>query len=398
MIFLDAFSSRYLNPQNAPFLSRISQSGFYAPLKPLPGSQEIGAALFSGTLPNTNNFWWDYVLRSEPHRSSFLFKRLLWLCDLIPNDIANQYARYIVYKLFGCNPGTPNLIPSKLLDFFELKQGKRYGEEKPLGEIVTLFDELREYEVKYAIYGLYESIFEKRIIKNALSAMRKDYGLILFKLGSLDRLGHKYGPESDEVRKKVKEIDNVLQAIMEGEGSHSRKTYYVIFSDHGMTRVTKGINLTKMLEELPLKVPSDFLFFLNSTVASFWFNNQEAQKLIVEKLGEVDFGQILNESKLKLLGIDKLGREHGDLFFALKEGYVFFPDFFRRRVPPKGMHGYAFPTYDSPILVIYPNISRSSSSKEYEEFINIMPTVLDLMGLPIPSTCEGKSINKSQSK
>lgn len=394
MIWLDAFSSRYLDPQKTPFISELYRSGLHTYLESLFAFSGVGVSAFTGARINTHKVWSDCILRKSKSPPS-IFKWLLRLCDKIPDDILSQYAGNIARRIFRYNPGIPNLIPVELVDFFDTKEEKRLTEEKPLKGITTLFDQLRECEVKYLTTGLYESIFERWIIRKALKALTKDYRFVLLKLGSLDRLGHKYGPESKEVTKKLGEVDRIVRQVVERGVESGASAHYVIFSDHGMTPIKRHVDLMTILERLPVKVRQDYIVFLNSTVASFWFNNEKAKDIIVEELGKIEQGMILSKPALKELGIDKIGTEYGDLLFALKAGNVFFPDFYRKRKPPKGMHGYAFSTYDKPPFIIYsPDTSYELQPGVKAELIDVMPTILDLLALPVPATCEGKSLLK----
>jgi len=394
MIWLDGFSSRYLYPQATPFIFELSQPGFSTNLEPLFAFAGIGASAFTGTKVNTHKIWCDYVLK-ESEGSPTIFKWLLRLCDLIPHDIMNQYARHIVYRVFRRNPGTPNLIPVELVGFFGTREQKRLTAAEPIGGITTLFDQLRRHGATYFLSGFYASIFEEQIVKRVLGALAKDYQFILFRLGSPDRLGHQYGPESDDVRRRLGKIDTIVREVITKGTQANPSLHFVVFSDHGMVPVKGHVDLLSLLERLPVKMPRDYIAFLNSTVASFWFRTEGAKGIITGELRRVKQGMILGETELKALEIDRIGYEYGELLFALKEGNVFFPDFYRRRKPPKGMHGYAFSTYDKPPFIIYsPGISYDVSQNAKARFIDVMPTILDLLNLPIPSTCEGKSLLK----
>jgi len=128
-------------------------------------------------------------------------------------------------------------------------------------------------------------------------------------------------------------------------------------------------------------------------MARFWFLNERARKLIYERLSTLKCGRVLHKSDMKKLGINNIGQEYGELIFALNEGYTIFPDFFRKCDPPKGMHGYAFPVYDSPIMIMYaPNFSGIFKRKRVAKYVDIMPTILEWVDLPIPQTCEGASL------
>lgn len=394
MIYLDGFSSRYLDPKMTPFISELSHSGFSTTLEPLFAFTGIGASAFTGTKINTHKIWADYIY-TKPGEFPVILKGLLRLSDLFPSDILNQYARYILCRIFRRNPGTPNLIPIELVDFFGTKEKKRLTDKEPLGGITTLFDQLRRYEANYFISGLHESIFEKQIVSSALRALAKDYRFILLKLGSLDRRGHKYGPESEEVTIRLREIDKIVKQVITKGTELDSQVHFAIFSDHGMAPVREHLDLMNLLKGLPVRMAEDYILFLNSTVASFWFSNDKTKEIIVEELGKIEPGMVLDKPKLKELEIGDIGPEYGDLLFALKEGCVFFPDFYRKRKPPKGMHGYAFPTYDKPPFVIYsPGISYNLRQDVNARYIDVMPTILDLLNLPTPSTCEGRSLLK----
>lgn len=387
MIFLDAFSSRYFD--DSPFFSTISNEKFFTTLRPMFAFQGIGAALFTGTSVSTNKIWCDYVLKTDGESTPRLLKYILKLCDILPDDNLNKYSRFVLNKLFKQKYGTPNIIPPDLIDYFELKLKNSYTENRPLGNIVTLFDQLRNYEKKFYVLGLSASIYDPTS-KDILRLLKKDYDLFLVKFNSLDRLGHKHGPGSKIIQKRIKEIDNIIREIIE---SNSRDDIdFIFFSDHGMVPVSETINIFDILDKLSVKIIDDYILFIGSTVISFWFKNDNARKIIMNALKYANFGNIITEGQLNDFGISNV--ENGELIFILEEGKVFSPDFYRVKVPPKGMHGYAFQKYDTPILSICTHDPSIIFENRDTYHIDIMPTVLELLGLPIPSTCEGKSLIK----
>jgi predicted AlkP superfamily pyrophosphatase or phosphodiesterase len=400
MIFLDAFSTTYM--KYAPFLRKLSSQGNYFRLKPLFAFQGIGAAIFSGTSPNTNKIWSDYVY--DPfYRESAMFslnfaKLLTFLFDLIPNDNLSKYLRFVFCSFHNKN-ATPNLIPYNLIRYFRPRLRKNYVEHGALGQVRTLFDELRRHNIKYYVSGICPTLFEiqrallfeEKIAANLIKNFEKDYRLYIVKFSSLDRLGHRFGPQSEEVRNKISQLDNILREVMVA-AKELGEFHFIMFSDHGMSPVTERVNLNDLLHILPIKMINDYLVFVNSTVACFWFNNQKAREIVLNAFEDANFGFFLNEAKLRQLEIDCVGPEYYELMFALKEGYVFFPDFYRKRTPPRGMHGYAFQSYDSPFLLLYsPNHLLSCQKNAEARHIDIMPTVLDFLGVPSPG-CQGESL------
>jgi hypothetical protein len=393
MVLLDAFSSKYLNPKYCPLLYDISQKGFTSSLRSMFAFEGISASILTGTLPNTNKIWLDYVFKESRARrgsTSRFFKHLIKVFDVIPNDDVNKYLRFMLHKVFRQPIATPNLIPPNMLPFFEPRV-KGYGTST--GGIATLFDQLDKYGLTYYVSGLFDALPDRFAVWKFLRKSSEDHALFMLKLTSLDRLGHKYGPESHEVHDRVLQIDKTLAKVMKRFSVRRRSAYFIIFSDHGMTPVKHYVNFFRFLDRLPYKIPSDYILFLSSTVANFFFFNPKVREDIVDLLSRASFGKVLTQAQLAELGINKVGTEYGELIFALKQGYVFFPDFYRKITPPKGMHGYSHSAFDSPILLIYASdLSTTFDTERVAQQIDIMPTVLDLLDLPIPRTVEGKSL------
>jgi len=392
-VLLDAFSSRYLRQENLRFFPEIVNEGYYTSLEPMFAFQGIGASIFSSTLPNTNKVWSDYVLTRKTRSLPKLFKALMAFSDLLPRDEMCKISRYIGHRLFNVEYGISNLIPPHLIDYFEPKLRKKYTADNPLGNIVTLFDHLRENSARYIEFGLHGISSDERIVERLLDALDEDYDFYFAKLTSLDRLGHRCGPKSNEVRRRISQIDHVLRRIVTESSRLGKPRYFLVFSDHGMSPVDSTFDISAILSRLPIKIVEDYFVFLNSTCACFWFNNQTARDTIIHELSGIHEGTILDSSKLEELAIDNIGCEYGELIFALKEGCVFFPDFYRRHRPPKGMHGYAYPRHDSPFMILYsPDSPLDIGKRNIVRHTDIMPTVLDLLDIPVPPKCEGKSL------
>ncbi len=160
----------------------------------------------------------------------------------------------------------------------------------------------------------------------------------------------------------------------------------------GMAPVTGYLDVMKLLKRLPLSPGKDYLAFLDSTMARFWFFNDKAKTRIKEEFSQIEQGRFLTPNDLHRFHIDKLGKEHGEAIFVVDEGIGIHPDFFHRCRRPKGLHGYAFPHHDSPVLIISSPGSELRKKETPVEFIDLMPTVLGMLGLPVPSTCEGTSL------
>ena len=66
--------------------------------------------------------------------------------------------------------------------------------------------------------------------------------LAILSLSSLDLVGHKYGPNSDEVRRVVKQVDTVIREILRFLDKEVGKGNYILIftSDHGVAPIPKN--------------------------------------------------------------------------------------------------------------------------------------------------------------
>ena len=89
------------------------------------------------------------------------------------------------------------------------------------------------------------------------------------------------------------------------EKSHGNgRLYLLVTTDHGMTQVHSRFDLVCKVEALALKQPSDYLSVYDSTMARFWFFNENARQVITSALRRIPQGRILSEAELR----DHLGR------------------------------------------------------------------------------------------
>lgn len=395
LIIIDGFSSKYLQKTLCPSLYDLSKKHYYSQLRPLFGFQGVGAAIFSGASMNTTGIFTEFIAQNNaeiPHYS--ILHPFLKFTDSIPNNWLCPAIRQFLYKLFRINKrGISNVIPSHLLQYFSPKLTKPMYAANSLGEIKSIFDVMRNNNIPF-FYKMPSTRLENALFKSILQGVKNSNlpNLTVIHPCSLDIIAHRFGPSSPQVRSALRKIDSKMLDLYESIQLSHEPITVIIMSDHGMTPITDTADIMGLLNTLPLTLGTDYLFFLDSTLARFWFFNENAKKLVESTLSTLKCGKILDSSALKMLGIDKLNPEYGELFFVMNERWVIYPDFFRKHSPPLGMHGYAFSTFDTPILIAYSSNSEISFKKQSTmPFVNIMPSILNLLGLPIPQSCEGTS-------
>jgi hypothetical protein len=369
VLILDAFSDKYL--KHAPYLSKLCREYYCTTIEPIFAYEGIRAAILTGLNMRESGIWHDkvFIPGGRKNLKIRILKLFIPLVDaLSPTDYINKSFRFLLFKILREEYGTPHLIHSKYLEYFATYRHENKG-------IPDLFQILGKHGFRSAWIEPKLNSMERRALRNTVNLFRKN-DLIVLKLNSLDRLGHKYGPLSTEVRERVKYLDSIVEEAISMLQSKINNFSFIIISDHGMVPVEKFVNIEKIfIKETSIRPLVDYIPYIGSTFASFFILNKKAESPIRKILqGLSSYGRILTEHDLNMLGIDK--KLYGHIIFALNEGVVFFPSFFQRRNIPKGMHGYACSKYDNAIFIAS-GISIKGTPSQILKYSDIFKILID---------------------
>lgn len=385
MIWLDAFSDCYLSPELCPFLWNLSKECFFAKISPLFTYIGIKECFETGVSINTHKVWSDHIFRGfhnsnrESKRLRF-FKKFVGFVDKISfSDDWNKALRYALFKAFKVDYGTPHLIPASLLDLFPAPEKCYKGK--------NLYEILREHNIKFIKREPKLNIEEGLVLKS-IPKLLKHYDVLFIKLNSLDSLGHKYGPLSDVVKWRVRWFDEALTSLIK---ALDKDVVLILMSDHGMVPIFSSHDLLGFLKDKGYQYGHDYVAFVGATYTSLWFDNEEIKRAIEEDLQTLKFGSLLTFDDKVKLGLKNIGPEYGETIFVNNEHSVSFPEFYHQRKPPAGMHGYAFSNYDSSFFLLHSDLESARTICNID-FVDIMPTILRLYNLSVPSYVEGHSV------
>jgi hypothetical protein len=163
----------------------------------------------------------------------------------------------------------------------------------------------------------------------------------------------------------------------------------IIISDHGMVQVRNYIDLASFIKSYVTE-KNDFIAFYDATIARFWFKRESARKKVIKILSALKIGHLLNDNALRDYGVYFADRRYGELIFLLKPGNVIFPNFYSMLpFPPRGMHGYD-PQFPGMLgILLIPNYPLE---RDQVNVIDLFPTILKRLNLPLPASCQGKTI------
>lgn len=166
--------------------------------------------------------------------------------QIIANDMYSvQYDEYFHGKNFShphwWNRAEPVWIRAA-------RKGRRVRDYRWDGARIELFGTRIQvppgdyYRVKDSNEKAYDKMFSDRLssMVQDFRDNKLDFGLLTY--GAVDMAGHKFGPESKEVKKAIRRIDKILsQLIEEAKDLLNESLTLYIVSDHGMGPVHKHI-------------------------------------------------------------------------------------------------------------------------------------------------------------
>lgn len=394
IFFLDAVRLDYINSKDTPFLCKISTSGISGPLKTIWGFSGIAATIFSGTHPKKHGVWTQYI-----SSQSSIFK---WIepfspiMDRVDNRIRNHNLKKVFRLAFlqssrflyrmSYYPGVHE-VPFKILSKFDFSMRKNLYEPNAF-PVPSLFDILRQSEINFSImdYPLMGSDYG--VVKKILK-MRKFPKIIYVRLMDLDETTHKFGVYSKERIMKLRETDKYVETITKHIERMGTNPIVVIFADHGFFDVTKKLDVLDTVRKTGLKEGKDFTVFLDSTMARFWGDYSALEKIhmsLIDKKG----GKFFTKSDFDKYNLPT-SNNYGNLVYVVNPGILISPNYYQGFSQVKSMHGYDPNIPEQKTIFIMSGSGYSTKLKE-SNLVDILPTILKLLGIHKPESCAGKSL------
>lgn len=201
--------------------------------------------------------------------------------------------------------------------------------------------------------------------------------LMLVNVQSADYVGHRFGPESDELKNTVKQIDKALGELykkMKNSGM-LENTALLITADHGMTSSNEAINLnTLVMMNFP-----DAGVAIDGRTGYIWLNGTD-QDAVIDFFSQIEgVSEIIEKGsdRSKELRVDC--EVEPDLILNTEDGCIFLPE--PMLYLYNGQHG---STSDSDVLVPVIWVGAgipAGAGIETTDLRSIAPMTCYLMGL-----------------
>lgn len=403
VVIIDGCNENYINAASMPFVYHLKQEGSYIKMASIP-SFDLRLALFTGLTPHTTDTFVAFCLR--PQVSAFRWLQWLkpsltwhtgrpqigWLLSVLHylrSGVRSKFtgislvtaAHYALTKTwvdFGC-------IPLALLPYFSVDESiGLYQRKERMGSHGHLFGILRAhgFDVHF-IYDDTEAITHRAVRVPRRAGQR---GVWILHYGDSDKAGHRFGPNSEQMRSVLRDIDASIRSVF--AALEHEIDFLLLLSDHGMVEVQVDIDLWQALQELEAEIARDYFVFLNSPLARFWFKTCQAETEVRQLLDRFRaYGREVTKDELAAKQIPTDDR-YGELIFWVRPGVNIWPNFYHQ-TPVRGMHTYFDHEDMVPLLLCHRQAGLALAEPAHLK--DVTPTILDLLGIPIPSM-DGKSV------
>ena len=197
-------------------------------------------------------------------------------------------------------------------------------------------------------------IGDRRNFEAARQAIREDRRFLFIYTAELDALLHQHPapPVADEIRRKLDWYREQIGSLFALCRERQKTLRITVISDHGMTPLTRTVDLKSAVERTPLKFGRDYGACYDSTMFRATFLTPEAEKTIREAVKPFEScGHWLSEEEEKHYGIYRADRMFGDAVFLLDPGIQIVPSDLCAK-PLNGMHGFAPEDRDSQAVIL----------------------------------------------
>lgn len=334
--FIDAFGWKLLE-EHPQFLK-----GLIVEKKPLDTilgySSACDPSIISGLKPFQHLLWSSFYYSPSTCEYKWV-KWLKWLPKIIAD---NHRTRHILSNLIKkvCRfTGYFQIynVPFDKLPLFDYAEKKRIWQPKGLPAGKTIFDELHEKNIPYYVGDQHNENEQIATLEKEIKKQRIQFAYLLF--GKLDAKLHSKGTKSLEIDSLINHYDQTIRDLVKLAETYYDEVNFYVFSDHGMHDVTETLNLQALVERLNLSYGKDYIAFYDSTMARFWFLNDNSRLKIQNLLSKQKKGKILSKEELVKFGVYFPNHMYGELIFLMNSGVLIVPSYMGKKAI-KGMHGY----------------------------------------------------------
>lgn len=327
-------------------------------------------SILTGRTPD-EHLHWSYFYYSKATSPFRALRALSWL----PSALTERgRVRHLISRFVGKLMGFTGYfqlynLPFKHAGLFDHCEKKNIFKAGGMNKGKNIFDLLESNQVPYHVSDWHDG--EEENLKACEDAIvNDDIDFAFLYMASMDGLLHQVGKESAQVDAKLEWYEEKLRKLFATARGRFDDVRVFICSDHGMATVHTDVNLMSEIQGLPLTYARDYVAVYDSTMARFWFMNDEARSRITDKLSSLTCGRILSREELQTLGCDFEGNQFGELIFLLDPGSIIVPSHMGLNTIT-GMHGY-HPDHEDSDAALLSNVSTPVPVESITDIFHLM--------------------------
>jgi hypothetical protein len=260
-------------------------------------------------------------------------------------------------------------MPFQLIDQFDYCEKRDLFADGGINNGSSIFELLRAEGTPFHCSDWRET--EEVNLRAAESALEQGQVPFVFMyLAAMDGLLHQVGKDSPQVDTKLAWYEQELRKLLAIANERYEDVRLFICSDHGMCTVEKSVDVMAEIARLACQEGRDYAATYDSTMARFWFHNDQARECISAKLTELPYGHILSQQELATLGCDFDGDQYGELIFLVDPGMLIVPSHMGNQ-PIAGMHGY-HPDHPDSDASLLSNVEPPATTQAINDMFHLM--------------------------
>ncbi|MHC1764271.1 MAG: alkaline phosphatase family protein [Verrucomicrobiia bacterium] len=229
-------------------------------------------------------------------------------------------------------------IPFEHISLFDFTEKKSPLQPGGMNRGANIFDFLESRRIPYYVSDPDASESENHAsLTEEIRREQIEFAFLYWP--GLDGLLHRVGNDSPQVPSKLREYEFWIEQLLTSARAHYQEVRLYVFSDHGMANCDHLLDLRRVIDALPVRMGRDYAVVYDSTMARFWFFNENARTEVTQSLRTIPEGRILPDEELEWLRALFTDRHFGELIFLVREGVLIVPSHMGER-PLRAMHGY----------------------------------------------------------
>ena len=220
--------------------------------------------------------------------------------------------------------------------------------------------------------------------------------LITLYFSLVDDAGHKYGPDSPEVKKAVLKADSLVGKLQESLKATKLPINILVVSDHGMEQIPASPNYFINIEKIANLQDTTINFLSNAVHTQIYFKDKTKISQVYQELKEnaKNYAVYLRKDIPKKWHYN-LPTRTGDILVVAHPPYLIGGNQAEKKMEKektRGQHGYDPFAYKNMHAIFYAwgvNIKENYTIPTFE-IVHIYPFVAHLLGLESPKDIDGK--------